>query len=409
MKRLLVVFALAVCAVFPAVADEVTDWDAIMFQASLVPPATSPLVMNRTAAIVQASVFDALNGIERRYSPIHVQPAAPRGASRRAAVVQAAYAALVHLYPAQAATLATQRQLSLDAIASDSAAENSVSIARGIEWGQYVADQIWAWRLTDGFTPAPPPFLGGSNPGEWRPTAPAFLPGAGPQFATMTPFAIQSPSQFRPAGPPALDSARFASDVAEVQSMGSATSTSRGADQTLEAQFWNASTAAYYWHRIALNLSAQHNLTMSQNSRLLALVSVAMGDAAIACWEAKYHYIFWRPITAIRTTIDPTWTPLLITPNFPEYPSGHSTVSGAAGAVIASFFGSDASFTVDSNVMLGVTRSFDSVAAATSEVNDARVFGGIHFRSAVNDGVATGVAVGNYVLQHALLPVNGEE
>jgi len=408
MKRWIVVLAFAVC-VLPVAADEVTDWDAIMFQASLVAPATSPLVMNRNAAIVQSSVFDALNGIERRYAPIHVQPAAPRGASRRAAVVQAAYAALVHLYPAQAATLADQRQASLDAIASNTADENSESIARGVEWGQNVADQIWAWRLTDGFTPAPPPFLGGTDPGVWRPTPPAFLPGAGPQFASMTPFAIVSPSQFRPAGPPALDSERYASDVAESESIGSLTSASRSADQTLAAKFWNASTAAYYWHRIALNLSAERHFTLSQNSRLLALVSLAMGDAAIACWEAKYHYIFWRPITAIRATDDPAWTPLLITPNFPEYPSGHSTVSGAAGAVIAAYFGDDASFTVDSNVMTGVTRSFDSVAAATSEVNDARVFGGIHFRSAVNDAVSTGVAVGNYILQHALLPVHSEQ
>ena len=123
-----------------------------MFQAALVAPATSPLVMSRNAAIVQSSVFDALNGIERRYTSIYVQPAAPRGASRRAAVVQAAYAALLHLYPSQASTLDLQREASLDAIASDSAAENSESIARGIEWGQTVADAIWSWRLTDGIT-----------------------------------------------------------------------------------------------------------------------------------------------------------------------------------------------------------------------------------------------------------------
>jgi membrane-associated phospholipid phosphatase len=395
-------------AVIPAAADEVTDWNAIMFQTALVAPATSPLVMNRNAAIVQASVFDALNGIERRYTSIHVQPAAPRSASRRAAVVQAAYAALLHLYQSQKSTLDLRREASLDAIASDEAAENSESIARGVEWGQTVADEIWAWRLTDGITPPPPPFLGGSDPGEWRPTPPAFLPGAGPQFAYMTPWVMLSPSQFRPAGPPALDSVRYAADLTETQSMGSLSSTARSADQTLAARFWNSSTAAFYWHRIALNLGAERHLTLSKNSRLLALVSLAMGDAVIACWEAKYHYVFWRPITAIRIT-DSAWTPLLVTPAFPEYPSGHSTVSGAAAAVLADYFGENSAFSVDSDVMLGVVRSFTSFSAARAEVEDARIFGGIHFRSACDDADVTGTAVGNYVVEHALLPLNGNK
>ena len=407
MRKAFCVFFLLVVPFAGAMADEVTDWNAIMFQSARV-AGTTPLVMNRNAAIVQASVFDALNGIERRYTSIHVQPAAPRGASRRAAVVQAAYAAILHLYPSQQSTLDLQRQASLDAIASDEAAENSVSIARGIEWGQSVADQIWAWRLTDGIIPPPPPFLGGNAPGQWRPTPPAFLPGAGPQFAYMTPWVMLSPSQFRPAGPPALDSAQYASDIAEVQSMGSATSTTRSADQTLLARFWNASTAAYYWNNIAVNLGAERHFTLSDNARVLALVTLAMGDAVIACWEAKYHYVFWRPVTAIRATTDSTWTPLLITPAFPEYPSGHSTVSGAAAAVLTDTFGENTAIQVSSDVMLGVVRSFTSFTNATDEVKDARVFAGIHFRTACNDGDATGRTVGNYVLQHALLPLNGQ-
>jgi hypothetical protein len=407
MRKVFWIFILAVVPFVSAAADEVTDWNAIMFQRALA-GGTTPLVMNRNAAIVQSSVFDALNGIERRYTPIHVQPAAPRGASRRAAVVQAAYAAILHLYPSQQSTLDVQRQASLDAIASDDATENSESIARGIEWGQTVADSIWAWRLTDGITPAPPPFLGGNAPGQWRPTPPAFLPGAGPQFAYMTPWVMLSPSQFRPAGPPALDSAQYASDVTEVQSMGSATSTTRSTDQTLLARFWNASTASYYWNNIAVNLGAQRHFTLSDNAHMLALVTLAMGDAVIACWEAKYHYVFWRPITAIRATTDPAWTSLLITPAFPEYPSGHSTVSGAAAAVLADTFGENTPFQIGSDVMLGVIRPFTSFTNATDEIKDARVFGGIHFRTACNDGDATGRAVGSYVLQNALIPLNGQ-
>jgi len=196
-------------------ADVVTDWNQIMAQTVLAAK-TSPLVTTRVVAIVQAAVFDAVNGIERRYTPIHVQPGAPRGASRRAAAIQAAYATLVTLYPAQKDTLDAQRTASLQTITDDGDFEDSRSISRGIAWGQTVADAIIAWRNTDGFTPAPPPFLGGDAVGEWRPTPPGFLPGAGPQFATMTPWVIAAPNQFRPAGPTAPASDQYAADFNEV-------------------------------------------------------------------------------------------------------------------------------------------------------------------------------------------------
>jgi PAP2 superfamily. len=398
-------------------ADEVTDWNKIMFQAALVAPATSPLVMSRVGAIVQVSVFEAVNGIERRYAPVHAVSFEPvAGASRRAAAVQAAYAALVNLYPGQKSTLDAKLAASLAAISSGPAAENSESIARGVQWGQTVADAIWTWRSTDGFAPAPAPFLGGSAVGQWRPTPPGLLPGAGPQFAYMTPWAIGSPSQFRPAGPPALTSARYTSDFNETQSMGSLSSSIRTADQTLASKFWAASTATYYWDTIALSLGAGRQATLSENARVLALVNIAMADAAIACWEAKYHFVFWRPVTAISladtdsnsaTTADSSWTPLLTTPNHPEYPSGHSTVSGAAATVLASYFGNGTPFSVDSDVMLGVVRSFSSFSAALDEIQDARIFGGIHFRTACADGQATGAAVANYILANSLQPVHG--
>ncbi len=337
---------LALASSVPAVvlADEVTDWNGIMLQAAhdAVPP-TSPLVMTRVAAIVQASVFDAVNGIERRYTPIHVAPAAPNGASRRAAAVQAAYASLVRLYPSQTSTFDEKREASLAAIRGGDPDGGGQSVARGIEWGQTVADAIWAWRSTDGFAPPPPPFVGGIAVGQWRPTPPGFLPGAGPQFATMTPWVIETPSQFRPAGPPDLAGARYAADFNETKSMGSLSSPLRSADQTLAAQFWNSATVTYLWNHVAVDLSQRKHLTLSENSRLLALLNLAMADAGIACFEAKYHYVFWRPITAIpladtdgnaETVADPGWTPLLVTPNHPEYPSGHSTVSSAAVAVL---------------------------------------------------------------------------
>ncbi len=422
MKRSAGIFVLLIataCSVSAAArADEVTDWNGIMLEAAhnAVPP-TSPLVMTRVAAIVQASVFDAVNGIERRYTPIHVTPAAPRGASRRAAAVQAAYASLVRLYPSQKSALDVKLAESLSAIADGEAEEHSESIARGVEWGQAVADAIWAWRSTDGFAPPPPPFLGGLAVGEWRPTPPAFLPGAGPQFATMATWVIESPSQFRPAGTPNLASAQYTADFNETKTMGSLSSSLRSADQTLAARFWNSTTPAWLWDRAALELGHRNHFTLSENSRLLALLNLAMADAAIACWEAKYHYVTWRPVTAIpladtdgnpATAADLGWTPFLVTPAFPEYPSGHSTVSGAAAGVLAAFFDGGADFAVDSDFMPGVVRSFGDFASALDDVANARVFGGIHYRSACRDGQSTGVHVAEHVLEHALQPVHGE-
>jgi hypothetical protein len=421
MNRLTTFFCLALITLATylapnARADEVTDWNQILFDAALVPPATSPLVITRNAAIVHAAIFDAVNGIERRYSPVHVQPNAQPGASRRAAAVQAAYATLVKLYPTQKTALEAKLAASLAAIASDSATENGVSIARGLEWGQSVADAILAWRSTDGFTPPPPPFLGGFAVGEWRPTPPAFAPGAGPQFAYMTPWVLQVPSQFRPAGPPALTSQRYTADFNETETMGSATSLTRTADQTTACLFWNSTSASSLWNHVVLTLDNERHTTLSENARLMALLNLSIADAAITCWEAKYHYVFWRPITAIRladtdgnpdTVADLSWTTLFATPAFPEYPSGHSTVSGAAAGVLADFFGEQTTFTVTSDVMLGVERRFASFSAALDEVTIARVFAGIHFRSACDDGRATGQAVASYVIENGLQPSNG--
>jgi hypothetical protein len=181
-----------------ALSDEVTDWNRIMLDALVAPPAVAAPLAPRPAAIVMAAVFDAVNGIERHYAPIHVAPAAPAGASQRAAAVQAAYASLVRLFPAQTGTFDAQRTFSLDGIASGPAAEHSESIQRGIEWGQSVADAIWDWRTNDGLSNVQPQFTGGLAPGQWRPTPPASAPGLAPQMAQMTPWVMATPSQFRP-------------------------------------------------------------------------------------------------------------------------------------------------------------------------------------------------------------------
>jgi len=405
-------------------ADEVTDWNAIMFRAALVPAATGPLITITYAAIVQAAVFDAVNGIERRYTPIHVQPAAAKGASSRAAAVQAAYATLVNLYPSQKSALDAELSISLSAISGDDGDhhgggdEHGKAIKRGIEWGQKVADAILAWRSTDGFN-SPVSFTNGTLPGEWRPTPPGFLPFAGLQFVQMTPWSIQSPSQFRPLGPPALTSTQYTRDFNETKIMGSLSSQTRTADQTLFSLFWNASTASYYWNTIAVSLITQHHLSLLKTARLLALVNIGMADAAIGCWDAKYTYHFWRPITAIRladtdgnldTAADPNFDALFATPPHPDYPSGHSCVSGAGGRVLASYFGENIEFTVGSDIpsMAGVFRHFSNFTAALNEIKNARVFAGIHFRTACDDGQALGINVANYAMGHSLVRLDGK-
>jgi hypothetical protein len=214
-----------------------------------------------------------------------------------------------------------------------------------------------------------------------------------------------------------MTSDQYTADFNEVKSMGGSTTSGRTADQTLFANFWQVGNPPDYWDPVVTSLAAQRHLSMSQTARLLALVNLGLADAQIGCWDAKYTYSLWRPITAIQlgdtdgndaTAPDLSWNPLIVTPPFPEYPSAHSCVSGAAGRILSQFFGEETSFNVVSNAMPGVTREFHSFSAALEEVKNARVFGGIHFRTACVDGTALGIAVGDYIIAHALLPVQGE-
>ena len=423
-----------VAASATARADAVTDWNAVLFRAAVI-AGSSPLNMTRFATLVEAAVFDAVNGIDRLYTPIHVAPAAPADASRSAAAVQAAYSMLARIYPQNG--LYTPIQSMFDARLAASLAEiamndSAASMLSGRAWGETVADAIWTWRLTDGFATFVS-FPNGLAPGLWRqtpndPYVGTSAPGVGyRQFSEMTPWAIESPSQFRPAGPPALTSDQYTKDFNETKTMGSLTSASRTADQTNAAWFWALSTAPFLWNRAAVSLitgrhdggggsdsdqgdeAAPSSRSLIENARLLASLNVAMADAAIGCWDAKYIYDFWRPITAIRdvsddgnpaTTSDATWTPLFATPGHPEYPSGHSCVSGAAVAVLANEFGDATHFKMTNDVMVGVTRSFQSFSEALEEVKNARIFAGIHFRTACDDGTAIGIGVAEYTLAH---------
>lgn len=389
--------------------DVVTHWNKVML-ATIAAGGTDPIRSTRTAAIVQTAVFDSVNGIQRKYTPIHADIPKPQGASAAAAVIQSAYATLVALYPDQRRALNAERKASL---AKLHASPDAIKLGR--EFGALVAADILTWRSTDGFVPPPPPFLGGMNIGQWRPTPPDFRPGALPQFATMVPWSIRSPNQFRPAGPASLTSNEYAADFNEVKTMGSADNSPRTPDQTLLAIFWAGNTPAF-WNRIASSVINDHpRLTLIRKARVFALLNIAMADAAIACWDAKYYYEFWRPITAITmadldgnpdTDLDSSWTPLSgITPSHPEYVSGHSTISASAAWVLAYFFGDNTAFLIDSERVPGVWRAFPSFSAAVLEIHDARVFAGIHFRTSCLDGSALGTKVARFVMQHSIRPI----
>ncbi len=415
MRRLLApVVVLTALAALPMLrADEVTDWNDNMLTA-VRSAKLGPLATSRVAAMVQSAVFDAVNGVYQRYTPVHVPPTAPPGTSARAAAVQAAHDILLNLFPTQQAALDSQLAASI-AVLVDGDDSPGRPLERGLAWGQYVAAQTWAWRNSDGFTRALPPFLGGTDPGVWRPTPPSFAPGSAPQVAIMNTWAIESPDQFRPGGPPTLGSAQYTADFIEIKLMGSANNSGRTPDQTDFTIFWNGNTIGF-WNRTALQVAASEDFSLLQNARLLALLNLALADASICCWDAKYAYAFWRPITAIEladtdgndaTTGDPNWIPLLVTPPFPDYPSNHACTGGAAAEVLVSYFGDQTAFSLTSETLPGATRYYASFSQATDELNDARVFAGIHFRTAVNVGRALGAEVAEYVLKNALQPVHG--
>jgi PAP2 superfamily len=382
-------------------ANTVTDWNRTMIDA-VEAAKTPPPPAARLAAIVQASVFDAVNGIRPRYAPYRVAPGAPGCASRAAAAAGAAYEALIKLVPNQKPLLDERLASSLAEIHRSPAA-----VAAGLKWGTSVAEAIVAWRSTDGFDAILPPYQPGSAPGDWQPTPPAFAAPAFRQFATMVPFALASPAQFDPGSPPSLSSRRYARDFNEVKTAGSATSTVRSPLDSETAVFWQADTPAAMWDRVADALADATHARLLTSARRLALANIAMADATIAVWNAKNRYERWRPVTAIRagdtdgnpdTAPDSDWTPLLVTPAFQEYPAGHPGVSAAAAGVLTAAYGNRTSFTVTSAGAPGVERHFDRFSTAVRQVEDARVFGGIHFRFATTAGARMGDEVAGYVL-----------
>ena len=380
----------------------VAAWDAVGAQA-FTAAALSPAEGHTIFAYVAIAVYDSVMAIDGSYKPFAVDADAPDGASAEAAVAAAAHRVLVHYLPAQAATI-------LDPAydASLLTIDDGQPKTDGMTLGEDVAAQLIALRAGDGFrapvtyTPPNPPI-----PGVWLPTA--TTPPIGTYLGQMQPFSLETADQFRPGPPPKLDSARWARDYNEVKRIGSSTSGNRTDKQTVAARFW-AEPPVQQARRSFREFVLERELDIVDAARFMAMISVTYADALIACFDAKYEYTLWRPITAIRagdtdgnadTVGDPTWSPLLAgTPNHPEFPSAHSCITPAGGRVITKFLHTPLiDFTVPSLTGLG-DRHFPSAADLEQEVSNARIWGGIHYRSAIEDGVAIAYKVANWVLNH---------
>lgn len=390
-------------------AHPVLDWNEALLDAVRA-DGTPPPWAARNMAIVHLAVADAVAAVDRSFEPYAVDVSLRRPASAEAAVVGAAHRALVGLYPDQAAAFrATLR----DSVAAVPAGPDRL---RGFLLGRHVAQRTLLDRRDDG-ADAPADYTPGTGPGRWQPTPPAFAEALLPQWPEVTPFAIGDAQRFRPQDPPALGDDAYAADLEEVRLLGAVASAARTADQTQIARFWEdgpgTSSPPGHWNAIAAEVAEARGNSTAENARLFATLNVALADAGIAAWDAKYAFDLWRPITAIReadtdgdprTEPDPGWEPLLPTPPFPTCTSGHSTFSGAAEAVLSASFGPETAFATASEGLPGVTRSFGSFAEAAEEAGMSRIYGGIHFGFDNVDGLASGRAVGRHVVARLFNP-----
>jgi hypothetical protein len=383
-------------------ADVITDWNNAALDA-IRADHTAPPIASRSLAILHVAIYDAINGVTRTHEVYLVPSAVPASASREAAASAAAHEALVNLFPANRATFDALHAAILATI------PDGPHKTAGIVWGEFVANQILAARVNDGWDAVVPP-PGGSGPGVWVPTPPAFHPYLLPQWGFVRPFAMSSSSQFRPPGPPPLDSQRYANDYEEVKELGAAVGSTRTDEQTEIALFWadgaGTETPPGHWNSIAQIIAAARGNTLEENARLFALLNIAMADSAICAWDAKYTFDFWRPVTAIAfAEPELNWMSFIVTPPFPDYVSGHSTFSAAAATVLPLFYGTeDLPFTTGSDFLPGVYRSFSTCLDAAEEAAMSRIYGGIHFRSASEDGLQAGISIGEWTGSHYLLP-----
>jgi hypothetical protein len=417
LNRVTTVMTLAVVSWWQiARADAVLDWNAIAADtiSTASPPRPGPVGF-LDMAVVQAAVYDAVQAVDGKFKPYHVQIPGASG-SPEAAAAKAAHDVLANIFPAQGAPLDTAYR---DYLAKKGLAESD----HGVAVGQTAAAGILALRANDGRVPnpLPPPFTGDTATGVWRPTTsyqppppPSGAPMATPWLGAVPCFAIQSGDQFRAKPPPALNSQQYVTDYNEVKALGAQSNSARTPEQTELAYFYAGKNGNNFvlWHRALRDVAAAHVKDIRDNARLLALADFAMADAVITAWDSKKHYVLWRPVTAIQqgendgneaTAGDQSWQPFLNTPPYPEYTSGANDVTGALTRTLALFFGKDdMAFTVTSDYSEATkkTRTYNRFSDMASDLVDVRIYHGVHFRSADEAAREQGIKVADWVFGH---------
>ena len=359
-------------------------------------------------AIVQLAMFDAVNAaLDGHYRPFVSKPASNPGASPEAAAIRAAYIVAIHEFPSQSSMIDSAYYASITALDASPEAK-----ADGIDVGEHAANAVLDEREGDnrnlgeliGYTP-------GSGPGVWIPTPSGSPVPQTPFLQFVTPFGYDEPSRFRPPAPPALDSRTYTNDYNEIKDFGRFSGSSRTADQSETARFWSPSASALWIANIRSLASGMDLLTAA---RFEAIGIAAVQNALIAAWDAKFTYMYWRPVTAIRagdtdgnsdTEADPTWTPFLTTPSHPEYPAAHTTVGGSALGFYTVWFDTD-QFPLQFKGLNNMVRNYTSVNEIHAEEGNARVWGGMHFRNSTEVGTAVGSKVGKYTATHLLKPLD---
>lgn len=419
LRRLLAGVFLSGAVVSGALADVVTDWNATL-EAAMRNPVPSVPVQVRAAAMVHAAIFDAVNGISRKYAPLHVTEPAPAGARAEAAAAYAAHGTLVSLFPAKQALFDAQLAASLAEVPGAQA--NNASVAAGRAWGETVARRILAWRANDGFS-QPMTYPGNPGVGHWRFGVLANATAAGLSMSVTAPFALTDLPSFDPGAPygsedraAALATATYAADLNEVKARGGRVSAVRTQAQTDLALLIHISDVPDINAIVRRALPASSRL--EDNARIFALLNIAASDAAVVCFQAKYRHGLWRPLQAIphadldgnpATTADAAWVPLGATPSHPEFISGHSTIYGAMIAMAAALLGDSTPFTLASTApgVPAIAPRFNRFSALADAIIEARIDMGFHFRTACRLGMRTGYAVADQIVRKAMQPMRG--
>jgi len=368
----------------------------------------NPLRTQVRTTIAQLAMFDAVNAVlDGRYRPFASKPASLPGASPEAAAIRAAYIVALNEFPTKTAAIISAYASSIAAVPASPEA-----IGDGIVVGEAAADAVLVARIGDHRNdPELEGYMPGSGPGVWAPTPPAFANPQTPFLRYVTPFGYDDPARFRPHGPPALDSTTYTADYNESRDLGRATDTNRSDEESATALFWSPSASALWSANLRSLASSMDLLTAA---RFEAIGIAAVTNSLIAAWDAKYTYMFWRPVTAIQaadtdgnngTAPDPSWTPFIVTPSHPEYPAAHTTVGGGALAFYTVWFGTDR-FPLAFKGNGGAVRHYTSVAEIHAEEGNARVWGGMHWRHSTEVGTRVGSKVGRYTATHLLKPLD---